>query len=69
MSLLCAITKLFTDFHQIHRGIKMTNRTEQIRTAELIKDINNHPNKAELIQLMYQQIQEDTQIVSNVQYM
>ena len=47
----------------------MTTRTEQIRTAELIKDINNHPNKAEIIQLMYQQIQEDTQIVSNVQYM
>ena len=69
MSLLYAITKLFTDFHQIHRGITMTTRTEQIRTAELIKDINKHPNKAELIQLMYQQIQEDTQIVSNVHYM
>ena len=47
----------------------MTNRTQEIRTAELIKDINKHPNKAELIQLMYQQIQEDTQIVSNVHYM
>ena len=47
----------------------MTTRTEQIRTAELIKDINKHPNKVELIQLMYQQIQEDTQIVSNVHYM
>ena len=47
----------------------MTNRTEQIRTAELIKDVNNHPNKAELIELMYQQIQEDTQIVSNVHHM
>ena len=44
----------------------MTNRTEQIRTAELIEDINNHPNKAELIQLMYQQIQEDTPVVSKV---
>ena len=45
----------------------MTNRTEQIRTAELIKDVNNHPNKAELIELMYQQLQEDTPVVSNVQ--
>ena len=45
----------------------MTTRTEQIRTAELIKDINNHPNKAELIELMYQQLQEDTPVVSNVQ--
>ena len=44
----------------------MTNRTEQIRTAELIKDVNNHPNKEELIQLMYQQIQEDTPVVSKV---
>ena len=66
MNLLYAITKQFTNSHQIHRGIKMTNRTEQIRTAELIKDINNHPNKAELIQLMYQQIQEDTPVVSKV---
>jgi len=69
MNLSCVITRQFTNFHQIHRGITMTTRTEQIRTAELIKDINKHPNKAELIQLMYQQIQEDTQIVSNVHYM
>ena len=69
MSLLCAITKLFTDFHQIHRGITMTTRTEQIRTAELIKDVQNHAHKEELIALMYQQIQEDTQTVSNVHHM
>ena len=37
----------------------MTNRTEQIRTAELIRDVSNHPHKEELIELMYQQIQED----------
>ena len=47
----------------------MTTRTEQIRTAELIKDVNNHAHKEELIALMYQQIQEDTQTVSNVHYM
>ncbi len=37
----------------------MTDRTEQIRTAELIRDVSNHPHKEELIELMYQQIQED----------
>ena len=41
----------------------MTNRTQEIRTAELIKDVRNHKHKEELIQLMYQQIQDDTQIV------
>ena len=39
----------------------MTNRTEQIRTAELIRDVSNHPHKEELIELMYQQIREDNQ--------
>ena len=39
----------------------MTNRTEQIRTAELIRDVSNHPHKEELIELMYQQIKEDNQ--------
>ena len=39
----------------------MTNRTEQIRTAELIRDVSNHPHKKELIELMYQQIHEDNQ--------
>ena len=66
MNSLYATTIQYTNFHHIHRGTKMTNRTEQIRTAELIKDINNHPNKEELIQLMYQQIQEDTPVVSKV---
>jgi len=66
MSLLYVITTQFINFHHIHRGTKMTNRTEQIRTAELIKDINNHPNKEELLQLMYQQIQDDTPVVSKV---
>jgi len=41
----------------------MTNRTEQIRTAELIRDVSNHPHKEELIELMYQQIEDDTRYV------
>ena len=45
----------------------MTTRTEQIRTAELIKDVNNHAHKEELIKLMYQQIQEDTPVVLKIQ--
>ena len=44
----------------------MRKRTQEIRFQELIKDINNHPKKEELLQLMYQQIQEDTQVVSKV---
>jgi len=44
----------------------MTTRTEQIRTAELIKDVRNHKHKEELVQLMYQQIQDDTPVVSNL---
>ena len=45
----------------------MNNRTEQIRTAELIRDVSNHPHKAELLELMYQQIEDDNryQLVSN----
>ena len=45
----------------------MTNRTEQIRTAELIRDVSNHPHKEELINLMYQQLEDDTryQLVTN----
>ena len=37
----------------------MTNRTEQIRLAELQRDVERHPHRDELIKLMYQQVQED----------
>jgi len=37
----------------------MKTRTEEIRLAELIKDVMKHPHKEELIELMYQQIQDD----------
>ncbi len=37
----------------------MTNRTEEIRLAELQRDVERHPHRDELIKLMYQQVQED----------
>ena len=54
------ITKLFTDFHPIHRGTTMRKRTQEIRLAELIRDISKHPNKEELIKLMDEQLVDDT---------
>jgi len=36
-----------------------SKRTKNIRTAELIRDVNNHPHKDELIELMAQQVLED----------
>jgi len=41
----------------------MTNRTLEIRTAELIQEINQHDNKEELIQLMIEQLADDTEVV------
>ena len=38
----------------------MRKRTQEIRLAELIRDIANHPNKEELIKLMDEQVLEDT---------
>ena len=40
-----------------------SNRTLEIRTAELIKKINEHDNKEELIQLMFEQVADDTEVV------
>ena len=42
----------------------MTNRTFEIRYQELLKEINNHPHKDELIYLMAEQVAEDTAVVS-----
>ena len=42
----------------------MRNRTQEIRLAELVRDIQNHPNKEELIKLMDEQLIEDTIIVN-----
>jgi len=54
------ITRQYTNFHPIHRGITMRKRTQEIRLAELVRDVNNHPNKEELIKLMDEQVLEDT---------
>ena len=37
----------------------VNKRTEEIRYQELIKDVMKHEHKDELIELMYQQIQDD----------
>ena len=42
----------------------MRKRTQEIRLAELVRDVNNHPNKEELIKLMDEQVLEDTLIVN-----
>ena len=41
----------------------MTERTFNIRKAELLRDINKHPHKDELLNIMQQQIADDTVIV------
>ena len=40
-----------------------SNRTQEIRTAELIQEIKVHPHKEELIQLMFEQVADDTEEV------
>ena len=42
----------------------MRNRTQEIRLAELVRDIRNHPNKEELIKLMDEQVLEDTLVIN-----
>ena len=42
----------------------MRKRTQEIRLAELVRDVNNHPNKEELIKLMDDQVKEDTLLVN-----
>ena len=37
----------------------MNERTFNIRKAELLRDINKHPHKDELLNIMQQQIAED----------
>jgi len=47
--------KLSTNYHHTH----MEKRTKQIRLAELIRDVENHPYKDELIKLMEEQLIDD----------
>ena len=38
----------------------MNKRTFQIRYAELLRDINKHPHKSELLNILSQQLADDT---------
>lgn len=38
----------------------MTERTQEIRYQELLREVKNHPNKEELIRLMNEQVADDT---------
>ena len=40
-----------------------SNRTQDIRTAELIQEIKAHPHQEELVQLMFEQVADDTEVV------
>ena len=42
----------------------MNERTFNIRKAELLRDINKHPHKDELLNIMQQQLVEDNVIVN-----
>ena len=42
----------------------MRKATQDRRLAELVRDINNHPNKEELIKLMDEQVKDDTIIIN-----
>ena len=41
----------------------MTEKTFNIRKAELLRDINKHPHKDELLNIMQQQLLDDNVIV------
>ena len=38
----------------------MRKRTQEIRLAELIKEIKDHPHRDELIAIMNEQVSDDT---------
>ena len=42
----------------------MNLRTFSIRYAELLRDVNKHPRRAELLNIMSQQIADDTVTVN-----
>ena len=46
-------------FHPMN-FLKMKKRTSEIRYQELIRDVKNHPHKDELIQIMADQVADDT---------
>jgi len=44
----------------------MNKRTLAIRYAELLRDIRKHPHKDELLNIMYQQVQDDVDTPSRL---
>lgn len=38
----------------------MNKRTFEIRSAELLRDVNKHPHRAELLNILSQQLADDT---------
>jgi hypothetical protein len=38
----------------------MTNTTFNRRLQQLIKEVENHPNREEILKLAYEQLQDDT---------
>ena len=45
--------------------LTMTERTEEIRYQELLREVQNHPHKDELIELMNEQVSDDTTSVTS----
>ena len=42
----------------------MNNRTFQIRYAELLRDVNKHPHRSELLNILQQQLADDNVTVN-----
>ena len=40
--------------------LTMNKRTFEIRYAELLRDVNKHPHKTELLNILSQQMKDDT---------
>ncbi len=40
--------------------LTMNKRTFEIRYAELLRDVNKHPHRAELLNILQQQLADDT---------
>tara|TARA_Y100001970_G_scaffold213746_1_gene261292 strand:+ start:717 stop:896 length:180 start_codon:yes stop_codon:yes gene_type:complete len=57
MNLLYVIMILYINYHHTQRTVK--KRTKQIRLAELIRDVKDHPYRDELIKLMEEQLIDD----------
>lgn len=43
----------------------MNKRTSEIRYQELVRDVKNHPHRDELIQIMQEQVADDTRSINS----